>query len=136
MTEVTRDPGSELPLSSAVLHILLSLVDEERHGYGIMQEVAARTEGQVHLAPGTLYGAIKRLLAKGLIEESGEHSDPKTGDERRHTYRLTEFGQRVLAAEAARLAGLVQQVRDKRLLSHLLPNVSTGGALCVMNGRC
>lgn len=133
MTETNRHLDSQLPLSAAVVHILLSLVDEERHGYGIMQEVASRTGGQVHLAPGTLYGAIKRLLAKGLIEEVAGPWGSRADDERRHTYRLTKFGRQVVRAETTRLAGLVQQARDKRLLSHLLPDAAREGTLCVTN---
>jgi DNA-binding PadR family transcriptional regulator len=95
---------------------LLALADDERHGYGIMQEVEIRTDGQVHLAPGTLYGAIKRLLKRKLIEETDERPDPELDDERRRYYRLTELGQRVLSAEAARLARLIEQAQAKELL--------------------
>lgn len=117
MTETTtQDPEGFLPLSAAVFHILLALADEERHGYGIMQEVEFRTDGQVHLAPGTLYGAIKRLLNRKLIEETDERPDPELDDERRRYYRLTELGQRVLSAEAARLARLIEQAKAKELL--------------------
>jgi DNA-binding PadR family transcriptional regulator len=111
-----ENPNDRLPLTPAVFHILLALADGERHGYGIMQEVAARTGGTVRLGPGTLYGSIKRLLAGGLITESGERPDPALDDERRRYYRLTDFGQRVAVAEAQRLAHLVHQARDKRLL--------------------
>jgi len=128
MTKIEPEAESQLPLSSAVFHILMALADEERHGYGIMQEVKARTEGQVHLAPGTLYGAIKRLLEKGLIEETDEREDPELGDERRRYYRLTNFGQRVLAAEAARLASLVRQAHSKKLLPSLSQNPARGSA--------
>jgi DNA-binding PadR family transcriptional regulator len=106
----------------------MALADDERHGYGIMQEVEARTEGRVHLAPGTLYGAIKRLLEKGLIEETDEREDPDLGDERRRYYRLTDFGQRVLSAEAARLASLVRQAQGKKLLPGLSLNLARGRA--------
>ena len=109
-------PESFLPLSPPVFHILMALVDEERHGYGIMQEVKNRTSGQVRLVPGTLYGAIKRLLQRALIEESGERPDPELNDERRRYYRLTDLGRRVLTAEAARLAQLVKQAQAKQLL--------------------
>ena len=110
------DPQTFLPLSPPVFHILLALVDEERHGYGIMQEVKLRTGGRVHLAPGTLYGAIKRLLQRKLIVETDERPDPDLNDERRRYYRLTELGERVLDAEAARLARLVEQAQAKRRL--------------------
>lgn len=110
------DPGDRLPLTPAVFHILLSLVDRERHGYGIMKEVEARTHGQVQLKPGTLYQAIKRLLDGGLIEEADERVDPDLTDERRRYYRLSDLGRRVTVAEAERLAGLVEQATAKQVL--------------------
>jgi DNA-binding PadR family transcriptional regulator len=112
-----RDPEELLPLTPAVFHILLALADGERHGYGVIKEVDARTEGKVRLGPGTLYGSIKRMLAEGLIEESGERPDPELDDERRRYYRLTKFGRRVAVAEAERLSRLVASARAKRLLS-------------------
>jgi DNA-binding PadR family transcriptional regulator len=125
MVKPNRDPESLLPLSPPVFHILLALADKERHGYGIMQEIKFRTEGQVRLMPGTLYGAIKRLLGQKLIEEADEYSEPVSADERRRYYRLTDFGQRVLRAEAARLASLARQAEAKLLLSEQGP--ATGG---------
>lgn len=117
MTESNNpDPQSYLPLSPPVFHILLALADAERHGYGIMQEVKYRTEGQVRLVPGTLYGAIKRLLEKGIIEEADERPDPEMNDERRRYYRLSDFGLKVLSAEAVRLEGMVRQAQTKQLL--------------------
>ncbi len=127
MIEPNTDPQSFLPLSPAVFHILLALVDEERHGYGIMQEVKFRTNGQVRLVPGTLYGAIKRLLRQRLIEETDERSDPELNNERRRYYRMTELGQRVLGAEAARLARLVEQAQAKQLLPGWSPNPGLEG---------
>ena len=112
----TREPRDLLPLTPAVLHILLALADEERHGYGIMKEVEGRTGGEVRLGPGTLYGAIKRLLADGLIEESDERPDPALDDQRRRYYRITEFGRRVAGAEAGRLRELVDTARAKKIL--------------------
>lgn len=111
-----RDPEELLPLSPAVFHVLLALADAERHGYGIIKEVEARTEGRVRLGPGTLYGSIKRLLGDGLIEESDERPDPDSDDERRRYYRLTGFGRGVAAAEAERLAKMVAAARAKKLL--------------------
>ena len=116
MNNINHNPENLLPLSPAIFHILLALADGDRHGYGIMQEVKTRTEGQVQLGPGTLYGAIKRLLKKGLIEETEERPDPELNDERRRYYRLTEFGQRVLQAETERMAQLVKQAQVKQLL--------------------
>jgi DNA-binding PadR family transcriptional regulator len=109
------DPQTLLPLTPAVFHILLALADGERHGYGIMQEIAAR-DGMARMGPGTLYGSIKRMLAAGLIAEAGERPDPALDDERRRYYRLTDLGGRVAAAEAARLAGLVRLAASKQLL--------------------
>ena len=116
MAKVTADPGAFLPLTPAAFHILLALADGEKHGYGIMQEVAERTDDQMRLGPGTLYGTIKRMLADGWIEESDERPDPELDDERRRYYRLTDFGQKVARAEAQRLAQLVSIARVKRLL--------------------
>jgi DNA-binding PadR family transcriptional regulator len=104
-----------LPLTPAVLHILLALADGPKHGYGIMQEVTAITEGDIKMGPGTLYGSIKRLLASGLIEETKERPVPERDDERRRYYKLTGFGQRVVAAEMRRLENLVRVAQNKRL---------------------
>jgi DNA-binding PadR family transcriptional regulator len=103
-------------LTPAVFHILLALADRERHGYGIMQDIAARTDGAMRMGPGTLYGSIKRMLADGLIEESGERPDPELDDERRRYYRLTDLGRRVLRTEALRLEQLLRIAQAKRVL--------------------
>ena len=99
------------PLPTALFHILVAVADRERHGYAIMQDVAARTEGQLKLSPGTLYGSIKRMLREGLIEELDERPDPEHDDVRRRYYRITPHGRAVAAAEAARLAKLLSQAR-------------------------
>src|SRR5229473_7491008 len=99
MKKTERSPEAMLPLTLAVFHILLALADSERHGYGIMQEIAMRTNGTMRMGPGTLYGSIKRMLADGLIEESDERPDPTLDDERRRYYRITADGERVCAAE-------------------------------------
>src|SRR5579862_1240670 len=112
----SSSPDQQLPLTPAVFHILLALAGGERHGYGIMQEVSALTAGALRLGPGTLYGTLKRLLAAGLVEESGERPDPDLDDERRRYYRLTELGQRVAEEEARRLERLVGAARSRRLL--------------------
>lgn len=109
------------PLTPAVFHILLALADGEKHGYGIMQEVSARTNGKVILGPGTLYGTIKRLLESGLISESDERSDPELNDERRRYYRIMGKGWRAAATEAERLQGLLRVVRTKHLLRRPRP---------------
>jgi DNA-binding PadR family transcriptional regulator len=117
MTNVIPDLDELLPLTTAVFHILLSLADQERHGYGIMQEVEAMTEGRVRMGPGTLYGTIKRMLAANLIEESDERPDPGQDDERRRYYRLSARGQRVLNAETQRLSDLVQVAQSKQAVA-------------------
>jgi DNA-binding PadR family transcriptional regulator len=106
-----------LPLTPPVFHILLALTDEERHGYGIMQDVASQTNDELQLGPGTLYGCLKRMLAAGLVEESDERPDAALDDERRRYYRMTALGQRVVRAEAQRLANAVIAARSKRLLN-------------------
>jgi DNA-binding PadR family transcriptional regulator len=87
-----KKPPDLLPLTPPVFHILLALADEERHGYGIMQDVARQTNDVLQLGPGTLYGCLKRMLAAGLIEESEERPDLKLDDERRRYYRMTSLG--------------------------------------------
>ena len=114
-------PGSFLPLPDAELEILIALADGEAHGYAIMRAVAERTEGRRRLGPGTLYTALKRLLAARLIEEAGARRDAGGEEARRRLYRLSHFGSRVLAAELDRLSTLVRHGR-KRL--QVLP---TGG---------
>ncbi len=99
-------------LPAAALHILLAVADRERHGYAIMQDVRARTAGQLRLGPGTLYGWIKRLLADGLIEELDERPDPDHDDVRRRYYRITRLGRRTAMEESTRLAALLRHARD------------------------
>src|SRR5579862_8292825 len=103
------------PLTPAVFHILLSLADGEQHGYGIMQEVAARTEGALVMGPGTLYGSLKRMLEAGLIEESGERPDPALDDQRRRYYRMKPLGERTVRAEAQRIAAALAAAKSKRV---------------------
>jgi DNA-binding PadR family transcriptional regulator len=113
------DPEALLPLTPVAMNILLALADEERHGYGIGVEVRERTGGRMRLGPGTLYGSIERMVDGGLIEESEgspkEETDVSRGydAERRRYYRLTGFGRRVLAAELARLEGVVRTAQAK-----------------------
>jgi DNA-binding PadR family transcriptional regulator len=109
-------PASLLPLPTAVFHILIALADRDRHGYSIMQDVAARTGGAVQLSAGTLYSSIRRMLEQGLIEELTKSPDPSSTDERRRYYRLARFGRRVAAAEVSRLDALVQQARATGLV--------------------
>jgi DNA-binding PadR family transcriptional regulator len=108
------------PLSSSVFHILLALVEGEKHGYGIMKDIESQTEGRLHMGPGTLYGSIKRMLKAGLIEETGEHPDPELDDERRRYYRLTALGRTVVSAESQRLEHAVHLAQQRRILIPLL----------------
>jgi DNA-binding PadR family transcriptional regulator len=101
-----------LPLPEAAFHILLSLAEESRHGYGIIQEVSARTSGQLKLSPGTLYRSIQRMLEQGLILETDERPAPEFDDERRRYYEITDFGAAVARAEARRLAQLLKFARN------------------------
>ena len=100
-----------LPLQAATFHILLALGDEDRHGYGIIQEVERRTDGGLKLSAGTLYRSIQRMLEDGLLVETQERPAPELDDERRRYYRVTTFGAQVARAEARRLAQLVKLAR-------------------------
>jgi DNA-binding PadR family transcriptional regulator len=105
-----------IQLKTQWFHILLSLAGGEQHGYGIMQEVLQRTSGKVRLWPATLYGSIKQLLEKGMIEESNVRPAPELDDARRRYYRLTALGKRVLDAECDRLQELVSAIQVKRAM--------------------
>ena len=104
------------PVTTQVFQILLSLVDEDRHGYAIIQDVAARTEGEVRLTASTLYSAVRRLLDVGWIEEPADRPPAEDDDPRRRYYRLTERGRAAAAAEARRLERFAAMARAKRLL--------------------
>jgi DNA-binding PadR family transcriptional regulator len=110
----SREPRDFLPLHNNWFHILLSLVGSEQHGYGMMQEVAERTDGAVRLWPATLYGSLKRLISGGLIEESDERPAPELDDARRRYYRLTRLGRTVLDLECERLQAMLRMARTKR----------------------
>lgn len=103
------------PLTPPVFHILLALTDGERHGYGIMQDVAKQTGGALDMGPGTLYGCLKRMLAAGLVEEADERRDPEMDDERRRYYRITALGRRAARTETNRLAKALAAAKSKRL---------------------
>jgi DNA-binding PadR family transcriptional regulator len=111
-----RDAHDHLPLTPAMLHVLLALADGDKHGYAIIKEVARRTEGDVTLGAGTLYALMKRLLAERMVIETDERPDPALDDERRRYYRLTPFGREVAVAEVRRLEGIVLQARAKKLV--------------------
>ena len=118
---IERPAEEFLPLTPAVFHILVALANGEAHGYAIMQSVAQRSMGSVRLGAGTLYGAIGRLLHDALIEESGERPDPEMDDSRRRYYRLTDLGERVLAAETKRMADLVRAARSTSAVRRIKP---------------
>ena len=109
-----NQPKSLIPLKANWFHILLCLVGQEQHGYGIMQEVLERTDGKVRLWPATLYGSLKKLIEEGLIAESDARPAADLDDARRRYYKLTDFGRRVLALESARLEDLVRVIQVKR----------------------
>ena len=96
-----------LPLKPVDLELLLALASDDRHGYGLAQEIAAHTNGLVVLDPGNLYRVIKRLLADGLVEEAPPRGAGEEGEERRRYYRITPLGGRVLTAELDRLRSIV-----------------------------
>jgi DNA-binding PadR family transcriptional regulator len=104
------------PLTPAVLHILLALSTQERHGYGIMKQVESDSQGQVKMGPGTLYGSIRRMMEAGLICESDKKIDQKMDDERRVYYKITTLGRKALAAELQRYREVVAVAREKSLL--------------------
>src|SRR5438477_2561943 len=101
-----------LPLPAATFHILLALADEDRHGYAIIQDVEARTGGELRLSAGTLYRSIARMVEQGLIAEVARRRTAAE-DERRRTYRLTPFGTAVARAEMRRLSQLVRLARAR-----------------------
>ena len=106
---------SNTPLTPAVLHILLALSTQERHGYGIMKQVETDSQGRVKMGPGTLYGSLGRMIDAGLIRESNKRVDSKMDDERRVYYEITGLGQKALAAELERYRDVVAVAREKRL---------------------
>ena len=115
------------PLSTQVFQILLSLVDDDLHGYAIIQDVAARTDGAVRLTASTLYAAMKRLLESGWIEERATRPAGAPDDPRRRYYRLTKLGRETARAEARRLDQLAAMARAKRLLPPLAAATKGGG---------
>lgn len=110
------DARSFLPLSPLAFQVLLSLSDESRHGYAIIQEIAERTEGVIAMRTGTMYLLLQRMVADGLIEESGARPKADEDDERRRYYVVTALGRSVAAAEAKRLEAMVGQARRKQVL--------------------
>ena len=103
-----------LPLPPATLHILLAVAETERHGYAIMQDVEARTDGELRLSAGTLYRAVARMVEQGLIVEVDKRRT-RADDERRRYYRITPFGSSVARAEVRRLLQLVRHAQARGL---------------------
>lgn len=112
--------NSNLPLTPAVFHILLALSSSERHGYGIMKQVEADSQGTVKMGAGTLYGSLKRMLEAGLVKESDKRVDPEMDDERRIYYRMTGAGAKALAAELKRYQELVKLAQRRKLYPKIL----------------
>jgi DNA-binding PadR family transcriptional regulator len=112
----TSDVSKRSPLPQTAFQILVALADQDRHGYAIMQDVAARTDGALRLSPGTLYGSIKRMLEEGLIVEVDSRPSPNEDDERRRYYRITPVGRLLAQAEADRLTVLLRQARAVGLM--------------------
>ena len=108
MSEKDRALDDLLPLSSATFHILMAVASDDRHGYGIIRDVAASTDGALKLSAGTLYRTIQRMLEQGLIQETHERPAPDMDDERRRYYRITRLGSAAARAEVARLSELVR----------------------------
>ena len=107
--------NSTPPLTPAVFHILLALSSGERHGYGIMKQVEADSQGKVSMGAGTLYGSLKRMLDAGLVKESDKRVDPEMDDERRIYYQITGVGAKALAAELDRYKRIVSLAQEKKL---------------------
>jgi DNA-binding PadR family transcriptional regulator len=103
------------PLTPAVFHILLALSSGERHGYGIMKQVEADSQGNVSMGPGTLYGSLKRMLDAGLVQESDKRVDPEMDDERRIYYQITGVGAQALQAELDRFQRIVTLAQERKL---------------------
>ena len=111
----TTNSKSNAPLTPAVLHILLALSTQERHGYGIMKQVESDSQGKVNMGPGTLYGSLSRMMDAGLIRETDKKIDPEMDDERRVYYKITNLGKKALAAELERYNEVVAVAKQKRL---------------------
>ena len=105
------DVDRHLPLKPVAFQVLLSLSEGERHGYGITQDIAARTSAKMRLEPGNLYRSLKTMLDDRLIEESERRPAPDLDDERRRYYRITPLGRKVVLAEMARLEAMVAEAR-------------------------
>src|SRR5580698_3435595 len=115
MAQKSLQPDEFLPLPPATFHILMAVAEEDRHGYAIIQDVAARTGGELKLSAGTLYRSIQRMLEQGLLIETQERPAPELDDERRRYYRITPFGAATARAEGRRMLELVRMARAQGL---------------------
>jgi DNA-binding PadR family transcriptional regulator len=120
------EPRQFLPLTPQQFHILLALTGAHRHGYGIIRDIAERTDGALRLGTGTLYTALARLEALALVDESDRRAPPNQDDDRRRYYRLTPLGRAVLKAETERLEALLRHARDKGIVATNRPAFSRG----------
>jgi len=117
MKDQSSDIAALLPLPSVTFHILMALAGQDRHGYAIIQEVAARTNGDVRIGAGTLYRSVQRMLEQGLIVETSDRPSPDLDDERRRYYRIVSFGADVARAESRRLEQMIKLARATGLLT-------------------
>lgn len=115
MVTLREEADALLPLPPATFHILVSLADEERHGYAIIQDIEARTGGELRLSPGTLYRSIQRMLEQGLLVESRRRPARELDDERRRYYRITPLGVATARAEMRRMTRMVRLGRERGL---------------------
>lgn len=111
-----RDASAYLPLKPNDFHILFSLVDGPRHGYGIAKDILERTEGELRLEAGNLHRTLRKLVRQELVAPSEDRPDPEEDDERRHYWKITELGRRVVALEARRMRALVAEAEARRLI--------------------
>ena len=124
-TDIVQDvtaTSSTPPLTPAVFHILLALSSGERHGYGIMKQVEADSQGKVSMGPSTLYGSLKRMLDAGLVRESDKRVDPEMNDERRIYYQITGAGSEAIASELERYQRIVMIAQQRKLFPKTFSN--------------
>ena len=107
---------SIIPLKPIDFLVLMVLADNERHGYGIVQDISAHTNGKIRLVPGNLYSVLRRLMNLKVIDETSRRPAPDLDDERRRYYRITAFGNRVLRAEAERMRELVAVAESRNII--------------------
>lgn len=109
--------ASFLPLSAKDYHVLMVLLDDESHGYGMVKDIEERTDGRISLEAANLYRVIRRLIRDGLVAEADRRATPETEhDERRRYYRITALGREVVALEAERMRALVDEARTRAII--------------------